>query len=98
MDGTSRRDVIQGILGDCWLLSTCAAVAKREDLMHRVLDPKQVKLQMIMAIILLSLNLLNFSLSLSVHIIVSYFRFFMVKVTKDTFRLIYGDMEDGNLF
>ena len=44
MDGTSRRDVIQGILGDCWLLSTCAAVAKREDLMHRVLDPKQVKL------------------------------------------------------
>ena len=46
MDGTSRRDVIQGILGDCWLLSTCAAVAKREDLMHRVLDPKQVKLYM----------------------------------------------------
>ena len=43
VDGTSRKDVIQGILGDCWLLSTCAAVAKREDLMHRVLDPKQVK-------------------------------------------------------
>ena len=42
VDGTSRRDVIQGILGDCWLLSTCAAVAKREDLMHRVLDPSQV--------------------------------------------------------
>ena len=42
VDGTSRRDVIQGILGDCWLLSTCAAVAKREELMHRVLDPAQV--------------------------------------------------------
>ena len=42
VDGTSRRDVIQGILGDCWLLSTCAAVAKREELMHRVLDPTQV--------------------------------------------------------
>ena len=42
VDGTSRRDVMQGILGDCWLLSTCAAVAKREDLLHRVLDPKQV--------------------------------------------------------
>ena len=62
MDGTSRRDVIQGILGDCWLLSTCAAVAKREDLMHRVLDPKQVKLQMTMAIILLSLNVTLHSL------------------------------------
>ena len=44
VDGTSRRDVIQGILGDCWLLSTCAAVAKREDLMHRVLSPNQVGL------------------------------------------------------
>ena len=42
VDGTSRRDVIQGILGDCWLLSTCAAVAKREELMHKVLDPSQV--------------------------------------------------------
>ena len=42
VDGTSRRDVIQGILGDCWLLSTCAAIAKREELMHRVLSPKQV--------------------------------------------------------
>ena len=29
VDGTSRRDVIQGILGDCWLLSTCAALAKK---------------------------------------------------------------------
>lgn len=42
VDGTSRRDVIQGILGDCWLLSTCAAIAKTEDLIHRVLAPDQV--------------------------------------------------------
>ena len=34
---------IQGILGDCWLLSTCAAVAKREDLLHKVVPPDQVK-------------------------------------------------------
>jgi len=42
VDGTSRRDVIQGVLGDCWLLSTCAALAKKEELMYRVIDPKQV--------------------------------------------------------
>ena len=41
VDGTSRRDVIQGILGDCWLLSTCAALAKKEELLHRVLPPDQ---------------------------------------------------------
>ena len=70
VDGTSRRDVIQGknfafvnlkkkllpifflhkkhlffnlgILGDCWLLSTCAAIAKKEELLHRVLPPNQL--------------------------------------------------------
>ena len=41
VDGTSRRDVMQGILGDCWLLSTCAALAKKEDLLFRVLPPDQ---------------------------------------------------------
>ena len=30
------------MLGDCWLLSTCAALAKKESLLHRVLDPGQV--------------------------------------------------------
>ena len=30
------------MLGDCWLLSTCAALAKQEWLLHRVLDPGQV--------------------------------------------------------
>ena len=58
VDGTSRRDVIQvlsvvevqcsvagpvqGVLGDCWLLSTCAALAKKENLIQRVIDPDQV--------------------------------------------------------
>jgi hypothetical protein len=32
----------KGVLGDCWLLSTCAALAKREDLIYRVVDPHQV--------------------------------------------------------
>ena len=41
VDGTSRKDVVQGVLGDCWLLSTCAAIAKREDLLHRVVPPNQ---------------------------------------------------------
>ena len=31
----------KGILGDCWLLSTCAALAKKEELLHRVLPPNQ---------------------------------------------------------
>ena len=42
VDGTSRRDVIQGVLGDCWLLSTCAAIAKKEELLYKVIDPSQV--------------------------------------------------------
>ena len=33
--------VQKGILGDCWLLSTCAALAKKEELLHRVLPPNQ---------------------------------------------------------
>ena len=34
--------LLKGVLGDCWLLSTCAALAKQEWLLHRVLDPGQV--------------------------------------------------------
>ncbi len=34
--------IVQGILGDCWLLSTCAALAKREDLIYKVVNPDQV--------------------------------------------------------
>ena len=41
VDGTSRRDVIQGVLGDCWLLSTCAAIAKKEELLYKVIEPSQ---------------------------------------------------------
>ena len=36
------RYALQGVLGDCWLLSTCAALAKKEELMYRVIDPNQV--------------------------------------------------------
>ena len=32
----------QGVLGDCWLLSTCAAIAKKEELLYKVIDPCQV--------------------------------------------------------
>uniref|UniRef100_T1IQ80 Calpain catalytic domain-containing protein n=1 Tax=Strigamia maritima TaxID=126957 RepID=T1IQ80_STRMM len=41
LDGTSRHDIAQGILGDCWLLSSCAAVAGRSDLMERVIPSNQ---------------------------------------------------------
>ena len=37
VDGTSRRDVIQGILGDCWLLSTCAALAKKVNFYRNII-------------------------------------------------------------
>ena len=38
----SHQQIFQGVLGDCWLLSTCAALAKKEELMYRVIDPNQV--------------------------------------------------------
>ena len=41
-NGTETASFIQGILGDCWLLSTCAAIAKKEQLLHRVCPPDQV--------------------------------------------------------
>ena len=36
VDGASRRDVVQGALGDCWFLSSCAAVARKPKLIERV--------------------------------------------------------------
>lgn len=36
VDGASRRDVVQGALGDCWFLSSCAAVARKSKLIERV--------------------------------------------------------------
>ncbi|XP_064460054.1 calpain-B-like [Ornithodoros turicata] len=41
VDDVSRNDIVQGSLGDCWFLSSCAAVAQRPDLMHRVIPPEQ---------------------------------------------------------
>jgi len=36
VDGVSRRDVVQGSLGDCWFLSSCSAVAREKKLIERV--------------------------------------------------------------
>ncbi|XP_063848064.1 calpain-9-like isoform X2 [Scylla paramamosain] len=41
VDGASRRDVVQGALGDCWFLSSCAAVARKPKLIERVVPPDQ---------------------------------------------------------
>ncbi|XP_064097877.1 calpain-A-like isoform X1 [Macrobrachium nipponense] len=41
VDGASRRDVVQGKLGDCWFLSSCAAVARKPKLIERVVPPNQ---------------------------------------------------------
>lgn len=36
VDGMTRDDIKQGILGDCWFLSSCAAVSQREKFMSKV--------------------------------------------------------------
>lgn len=41
VDGVSQHDIIQGILADCWFLSSCAAVAQHPDLMKRVIPSSQ---------------------------------------------------------
>ncbi|XP_076056282.1 calpain-B-like [Oratosquilla oratoria] len=41
VDGAHRRDVVQGSLGDCWFLSSCAAVARKTKLIERVVPPNQ---------------------------------------------------------
>ncbi|XP_069954172.1 calpain-A isoform X2 [Cherax quadricarinatus] len=42
VDGASRRDVVQGALGDCWFLSSCAAIARKPKLIEKVVPSDQV--------------------------------------------------------
>ncbi|KAI3382559.1 hypothetical protein SNEBB_003709 [Seison nebaliae] len=37
VDGINPSDVIQGNLGDCWLISACAAIAREEQILTKVL-------------------------------------------------------------
>lgn len=41
MEGHSRFDVIQGKLGDCWLLAATACLTLRDELFYRVCPPDQ---------------------------------------------------------
>ena len=41
VDGGSRLDVNQGILGDCWLLAAVSCLATNERLLHRVIPDGQ---------------------------------------------------------
>ncbi|XP_021342177.1 calpain-A-like [Mizuhopecten yessoensis] len=40
-DGVTRDDIKQGILGDCWFLSACAAVSQRENFMKKIVPGDQ---------------------------------------------------------
>lgn len=40
-EGHSRFDVIQGELGDCWLLAAAAILTMRDELFYRVCPPDQ---------------------------------------------------------
>lgn len=40
-EGQSRFDVIQGELGDCWLMAGAANVTLRDELFFRVVPPDQ---------------------------------------------------------
>ncbi|XP_006811804.1 calpain clp-1-like, partial [Saccoglossus kowalevskii] len=41
VDGISRDDVVQGILGDCWFLSSCASIAQHKRFMEKVVPTDQ---------------------------------------------------------
>lgn len=40
-EGQSRFDVVQGSLGDCWLLAAAANLTLRDELFYRVVPPDQ---------------------------------------------------------
>ncbi|KAK2154313.1 hypothetical protein LSH36_271g04040 [Paralvinella palmiformis] len=41
VEGASRLDVIQGVLGDCWLLAAVSCLATNEDLLHKIIPDGQ---------------------------------------------------------
>ncbi|XP_005105403.1 calpain-A [Aplysia californica] len=41
-NGVTRDDIKQGILGDCWFLSSCAAVSRRDQLVTKIIPANQV--------------------------------------------------------
>ncbi|XP_052797971.1 calpain-A-like [Mya arenaria] len=41
IDGMTRDDIKQGILGDCWFLSSCAAVSQKENFLKKVMCKNQ---------------------------------------------------------
>ncbi|CAL1536295.1 unnamed protein product [Lymnaea stagnalis] len=41
IDGVTQGDIRQGILGDCWFLSSCAAVSKRKKIMSKIIPKNQ---------------------------------------------------------
>ncbi|GAB6027583.1 Calpain-like cysteine peptidase [Chamberlinius hualienensis] len=42
VDNVSKRDVIQGYLGDCWFLSACAAVTQNQQILDKVIPKGQM--------------------------------------------------------
>lgn len=42
VDGMTRDDIQQGSLGDCWYLSSCAAVSQQERFMSKIMPRNQV--------------------------------------------------------